>query len=265
MNIKAYISSGILEHYVLGLASAKERKEVEMYSKIHPEIKKELNSIELAMEQYAQLQAIETPTGIDSKINAKIDELEKPALNLTQKPTNISSKGKLLILLSVVSLLLGLLAFSNYQKNQNQVQKISTLENNLKVQKENCDQINNENEILKTRLLIIQNTDNQFFRLKGTSNTPSAIASIIYNIKTQKSYLSITELATPPSDKQYQLWAIVNGTPVDMGVFELALNKDTIQEVPFIENPTAFAVTLEKRGGNPTPTLDQMVLIGNAS
>ncbi len=266
MNIKEYISSGILEYYVLGLASTEERKEVEMYSSTHPEIKKEIDAIEAAMEQYAQLHALEKPAGIGTKINAKIDSLEQLNSSSSTRTSNgFLSNGGLTILLGVLSLLLGILAFSNYQNKHNQAQEIATLEGNLSTQKKDCDEISRQNAALRASLLILQDPDNQFIKLIGTDNAPGAIASVIYNKETRKSYLSIDELAAPATDKQYQLWAIVDGVPVDMGVFELELNKDTLQEVPFIENSEAFAVTLEKRGGNPTPTLDQMVLIGNAS
>ena len=265
LNIKEYISSGILEHYVLGLASEKEREEVEMYSQSHSEIQIELSSIEEAMEQYAHMHAVEAPAGIGSKINAQIDALEKQASISSQTSTNLLGKGGLIILLGVVSLLLGFLAFSNDQKNQSQAQEITSLQTDLKTQKDDCDEINRQNDALRERLIILQDPDNQFIRMGGVGDAPNAIASVIYNTATQKSYLNIDQLAAPPSNKQYQLWAIVDGTPVDMGVFDIELNKDTLQEVPFIENPAAFAVTLEKLGGNPTPSLDQMVLIGNAS
>ena len=47
-----------------------------------------------------------------------------------------------------------------------------------------------------------------------------------------------------------------------MGVFKVVISAG-FQEVPFIENAAAFAVTLENRGGSPTPTLEEMVVIGN--
>ncbi len=75
--------------------------------------------------------------------------------------------------------------------------------------------------------------------------------------------MDVLRLPPPPSDKQYQLWVIVDGTPADMGVFEAILTGNTLQEIPFVENPQAFTVTLEKRGGSPTPTLEEMVVIGN--
>ena len=77
--------------------------------------------------------------------------------------------------------------------------------------------------------------------------------------------MDITNLPSPAADKQYQLWAIVDGAPVDMGVFDLASAETdtTFQNVPFIENPQAFAVTLEPKGGSTNPTLDQMYVVGN--
>lgn len=37
---------------------------------------------------------------------------------------------------------------------------------------------------------------------------------------------------------------------------------DTLLCIPFIDNPRAFAVTLEPRGGSENPTLEQMYVIG---
>lgn len=46
MNMNEYISSGILESYVLDVATPEEMKEVEMYASMHPEIKLELEAID---------------------------------------------------------------------------------------------------------------------------------------------------------------------------------------------------------------------------
>lgn len=46
MNLDIYISSGILEQYVLGDLSLEDQKQVEQYAKQFPAIKKELDNIE---------------------------------------------------------------------------------------------------------------------------------------------------------------------------------------------------------------------------
>lgn len=76
MNIETYISSGILEDYILGLASPKERKEVEYYIKKYPEIKSELRAIEDALGLYTQAKAIPMPKGLDQEILSCIDQLD---------------------------------------------------------------------------------------------------------------------------------------------------------------------------------------------
>ena len=46
MNTQAYIESGILEEYALGVVSPQEKQEVECLSKIYPEVKAELIRLE---------------------------------------------------------------------------------------------------------------------------------------------------------------------------------------------------------------------------
>jgi len=61
-------------------------------------------------------------------------------------------------------------------------------------------------------------------------------------------------LPQPAAGKQYQLWAIVDGVPVDAGLLE------TNAPVAFVKmknipKAQAFAITLENTGGNKTPTM----------
>jgi anti-sigma-K factor RskA len=126
-----------------------------------------------------------------------------------------------------------------------------------------CEQTKIDLRLLKDELEIIRAGGNEIIIMKGTDKAPLARANIHFNKETQKSYLDIINLPTPPPDKQYQLWAIVDGVPTDMGVFDIKIDSTVLQEVPFIENASAFAVTLEQKGGSPTPTLEEMVVIGN--
>ena len=57
IDIRDYIASGVLEAYVLGDISEKERAEVESFATLHPEIKQEKEAIEVALEQYALAQS----------------------------------------------------------------------------------------------------------------------------------------------------------------------------------------------------------------
>lgn len=73
MNIKAYIKSGILESYVLGMASAAEIAEVEKFSSVHSEIKMEIEEISKALELYAEQHRVEPHAAIKTLLMATID------------------------------------------------------------------------------------------------------------------------------------------------------------------------------------------------
>jgi anti-sigma-K factor RskA len=61
------------------------------------------------------------------------------------------------------------------------------------------------------------------------------------------------------SGKQFQLWAIVDNKPVDAGVIDACTGLCKMKNIP---RASAFAITLEKKGGSATPSLDQMYVLG---
>ena len=77
MNSKEYIDSGILENYVMGTASDSEREEVEMMSAAHPDIRKEIDAISDALENYALAHAIKPSPVVKPLLMASIDYSER--------------------------------------------------------------------------------------------------------------------------------------------------------------------------------------------
>lgn len=88
MDLKNFISSGILEAFVLGLASAEECDKVLLLAAEHNEIKDEIIKIEQALEMYAQAHSIDPPKSLRTQILSVIDSLEF-APTLTEK-SNVS-------------------------------------------------------------------------------------------------------------------------------------------------------------------------------
>ncbi len=77
MNIQDYLASGILELYCLGNLSPAEEEEVRFIMSRNPEIKKEIERVQFALEGFAQKHAIAPPPHLESAISALIDNLEK--------------------------------------------------------------------------------------------------------------------------------------------------------------------------------------------
>ncbi len=75
--ISEYIESGILELYILGIASIQESKEVEEMASKYPEIKQELESIRNSIEFYTELHTVDPPITIKPFLLATIDYTER--------------------------------------------------------------------------------------------------------------------------------------------------------------------------------------------
>lgn len=76
-DVKEFIESGILEMYVLGQTTAEENKAVEQMAMIYNEIGNEIDAISIALEQYAQANAIAPNPVIQPFLMAVIDYMDR--------------------------------------------------------------------------------------------------------------------------------------------------------------------------------------------
>ena len=229
----------------------------------YPEVRKELDAIEGAMEQYAQLNAVEPSADLQGKILDRIkNQQPSPA-----PPLPVAGKRiRPMFFLAAAAVLAALVwGWAQMQKVDNQRLEIEKLQAQLDTLEADCNQRISRLQETEQAFAFIKDGNTVPVQMKGTDKAPDAVATVFWNADLRKSYLDITALPGVPNGKQYQLWAIVDGAPVDMGVFDLTGSQNTLVEVTFIENPQAFAITLEQLGGSPSPTLEEMVVIGNTS
>lgn len=265
MDIENYISSGILEAYALDTLSAQERKEVEDIVAQHPELKAELEAIEASFEGLAMKTAIAPPADLKDAI---LSTIEEPAAELDTTETKVvpmpapSPVWKYIVAASVtLTLISGYLAFDyrSKWKSTNDAYAQLVASNTLMAQQYN--QVNDRLEDIEQDFGIISNTEFTRVNLSGTDGAPTASASVFWNNRTEELYFNIQNLKVLSADQQYQLWAIVDGTPVDLGVFDSGT--EGLIKMKSIAQAAAFAVTIEARGGAESPALETMQVIGN--
>lgn len=269
MDIKKYIASGILENYALGLVSENERQEVERMLVAYPELRTELQAIEEALEGFAQANALPLPEGLEEAALGKIDSLLKNSPQKSSKAPEAVPGGKSLrsplIILGVSTALLAALCIYCYFQHQETVRELNQVQRQLRNLQTDFDAQTGRINELEIQNAILRDTSNQFTLMKGTANAPDgAVAAVHLNPLKNTIYLDVLNLRPAPLDKQYELWAIVDGAPVNIGVFEVQTEADSsFIEIPFIENAAAFAVTLENKGAaKATPDLSQLYVIG---
>jgi anti-sigma-K factor RskA len=71
----------------------------------------------------------------------------------------------------------------------------------------------------------------------------------------------INNLPKPAADQQYQLWALMDNQPIDLGVFEMKQEK-LLVKMKNVQKAQAFAITLEPKGGSTNPSLNNMFVAG---
>ena len=75
LNIQQYIASGIIETYVMGLASAEEASQLERLLPFYPELKAALSDFSFQLELFAIQHEEPPPPGIFQKIQDRVREL----------------------------------------------------------------------------------------------------------------------------------------------------------------------------------------------
>jgi len=144
MDKEKFLNSGLMELYVLGLASPAEQEIVMDYAIAYPDIQETLDLSVDALEEYAKANAVMPPKDLRKKI---LDDLEE-AEEIKQKSTivsknNIARKSGLLVpLLSIGILIFGILAFVLFQKNQAGAQQYQDLQEEYATFKEACEEKN---------------------------------------------------------------------------------------------------------------------------
>ena len=272
-NIKEYIESGVLELYVIGDLSVDERLQVEKMASLYPEITVELREIELAMEGVAQKLAANPSENQKAKfLNAiTFASDEQEALNTISeaKVVSISSKSlnfyKYSFAACLALLLVSVIAIVNLSSNLNNYkEQVAQLQSSNQNFANQVNYLDKQVEIGNQAIGVYTNPDNKFVNLAGTPNSPDSKLIIAFNPKEQKVSLDLKSMKMPVTDAehQYQLWALVDGVPVDLGVFDAEGNGIGFKDMKSIGKAQAFAVTLEPKGGSKNPTLDQMVVMG---
>lgn len=261
MNIQEYISSGILEQYVLGTLSVGEAREVIANAAQYPEIRVELEAIEIALEQYAISNAVTPPEGLKTIILEKIDNTQVPQERRfdKKKPDKPPKSGGgmskllswLLLILLLLLLLTGVWGYMQNQSREKEQETRLTYSKDLTDCKKNRRELEKQLEFYRAAIKFVNHPNTRAIAMEGNEKQSGASTTIHTNSAFKISYFAINDLAEPPTDKQYQLWAIVDGTPKNLGVFDIS--PDPI-EVDYIGNLEAYAISLEVKGGVAVPT-----------
>lgn len=276
MDIQSYISSGAIESYVLGLSDAAEIAEINALRLEHPQIEAAILAFEKSIEKQA-LKASTQPipemkqvlmtrlktefATIDPAIAAGNPDSQKPITPVV--PIYQNNNASLFKYLSIAAMVLLIasagLNFYFYQAFQTANNRYSA----LLIQKNSLEA--NMNGV-QTKMLDMYQSMQMMgdpamvkVMLPGIKGKEQNMAIVYWDSRSKDVYLLPNKLPQPQSNKQYQLWAMVDGKPVDAGMISDCAGLCKLKNIPRAE---AFAITLETMGGSPAPNMDQLLVLG---
>ncbi|MHC2993273.1 hypothetical protein OB13_17425 [Pontibacter sp. HJ8] len=275
MSNQDYIASGILEVYAAGGLTQAEREEVEQHAAASPEVRAALEEACAALEAYARLHAVAPRADLRNRILSRIGEEETQVPVAEREPQVVplypetqreASPYKWMFAASVALFLIsGFLSFLFYNKWQQAEERLQLAVASEQRLAQNLSTVSLQSEQQQEALTIIRDADFKSVRLQGVEAHPEANVLVYWNPQRRQVYVDRINLPAPPAGKQYQLWALDKGKPVDAGMIALNGQTDVLQQMKAIGSAQAFAVTLEPAGGSENPTLEQLMVMGEVS
>ena len=262
MDIKEYISSGIIEACILGLASKEEQAEFDRLCLHYPEIVSARNSFEESLEKEALNNAQEAPAFIRDRF---LNSISPPPVISTSKviqmepsnpPLKRSSTVRWLAAASVILLIIsGYLTFRFYQE-------AVTLRSELQATKDGQARLDSRLRSMEEYEKMITDPNVAVVNLTPMPKKAPASASIYWDSTSTNVYLVIKNMPQLPVDKQYQLWAMIDGKTKDLGQFDVNGSKKVMLKMNNTQKADAFAITIEKRGNTGGPNLEELQTMG---
>jgi hypothetical protein len=155
----------------------------------------------------------------------------------------------------ILFLIAGYFAYNFYNKNRELKNSNKDLEAKLNQNDSLINKMTEEQKIMHDPNAMVVN-------MVGLKGSPAS-ASVYWDSTSTDVYLVVKNMPKLPSDKQYQLWALIGSKPVDLGLFD-APQPNVILKMKNTQQADAFAITIENRGNTAGPTLEQLQSMGKA-
>jgi anti-sigma-K factor RskA len=225
--------------YVVGDLDHAEAELFEQLLVEDPALTAEVERLQATLNQVIyDLNSVEPPPHLEAAILASANEpLPTLQRKTSQRNTSQGKQTRLRwqpIMGSVAALLLLYLGVDNYRLRQDHrfAQEVNTL---------------------------LQQPETQLFSLKAVNTANAAAGSFVVNLEQRQGILTLQNLATPPANKVYRLWAIADGEKIPCGTVNInsqgrVLEKFWMPADFYDEGISGLFVTLEPSEANRYPT-----------
>lgn len=275
MKAQDYISSGLLEAYVLGSLSEAESEQVAGAICRFPEVAAEVQSLEAMLLDSEKSQAPALPVELKDKIwaaiqSAPVEQVSGAEVRQAELPKTVNfPAAKNERNLAWAALWIGLLlSVGGNLYQQMDSRQTSLRASQLAVRVDSMNQRQNEMiasmERYHRESEMAARPDMEMVPMKSIVAGHAMAATFYLDRNSREAYVAVQKLPPTPEGMQYQVWAIQDGKPQSIGLLDHAVaDNNGLQKLTApVEFGQAFAISLEKMGGSEQPTPDRIYVLG---
>ncbi|MCH7402466.1 anti-sigma factor domain-containing protein [Belliella kenyensis] len=276
MDIRAYISSGKLELYLLGELSEREQEEVVKLAATYPEIKQELEQLEDALFAFDSISGPALSAGMKDRVMQSWEEevnsdsilpkslvlerkeeiTEAKSVKIAPWKTYAAAASIVAVMASIIAIYFANRYFDTDQRLMALVEERAVLAQELDQYKVNYEQVDGQLETL-----LAGNFQRVPMKGDGFEMQKDAQVDVWWDQNAESVFISVNTLNELDENSDYQLWAIGDDGPVGIGLVN-AGQKFSLQQMQAVAAAGAFAITIEPKGGSESPTLEKLVVLG---
>ncbi|MEC3905460.1 anti-sigma factor [Tamlana sp. 2201CG12-4] len=253
--INPFLSSGLLEKYLLGETTSAETEKVESYISKYPEVQNAYNTLQFNLEVVARSNAIEAPKGILNKVLDELDEA--PVITLNQTKNRYKKWYKYSIAASVAALIFAGTSYLFYNQNQKLSEENQVVVDEIFDLRSDIEQNNKMLDNVMRQLLKLNNPETEKYIIKGNERAKDLKTVAYINAKERTSMIDVVSLPELPEEQCYQIWAELQGKMVNLGILNKADRQ--LRNIPYMEDALALSITIEPKGGNSIASVENSV------
>lgn len=252
--INTFLSSNLLEKYLLGGTTFAETKKVEYFLAEYPQVKQAYNTLQNNLEIVAKSNAVEPPKNILDSIMEELDDT--PVIAMESKKDR-NQWHRYAVAASIVAFLFAGSSYFFYKKSKNLQSQIAFQENEAQVIVDEIFDLRGDIAEIRNQLNQLNNPDTQKYLITGNQRAKNLKTVAYINPKEKTSMIDVVSLPPLPEDQCYQIWAKVQDKMVNLGILD---KKDMhLKPIPYTEDALGLNITIEPKGGNQDATVENMV------
>jgi len=256
----------------MGLASESERAEFEQMCAENPALVAERRKFEESLEHYAAEHPVQPPSEVKVKVleaigntDSRSTSFNSPKIITMENAKSSGSAAGWMRFIAAASVILVIVMAAMYyhvsEQNKTIIEQNKDLSSTNDRLKERLDTTQNTLDRIVQQQSVVSDPNALVVNMVGTTVAPKSSANIYWDSANTSVYLVVKNMPKLASDKQYQLWALIDGKPKDLGVFD-ATDEKVILKMKNTQKAQAFAITIENKGGSPSPDLKRLQSMG---